>query len=139
MKKRDTKLLLIDLTGRIPYNVKVYHPDYGDEPETLDTVFNFVSIEHGGIQCNCDDIGPEDIHKLTECKPYLRSMSSMTEDERIEYLECCDLDSDDSLTAPYYHGIDWLNEHHFDYRGLIEKGLAIEAAENIYKNEEEEN
>ena len=29
--------------------------------------------------------------------------------------------------------IDWLNAHHFDYRGLIEKGLAIKAPEVIYK------
>ena len=27
---------------------------------------------------------------------------------------------------------DWLNAHHFDYRGLIEKGLAIEAPEGMY-------
>ena len=31
--------------------------------------------------------------------------------------------------------IDWLNKHHFDYRGLIEKGLALEAPEGIYKTE----
>jgi hypothetical protein len=28
--------------------------------------------------------------------------------------------------------IDWLNAHHFDYRGLIDKGLAIEAPEGMY-------
>ena len=32
-----------------------------------------------------------------------------------------------------YSTIDWLNEHHFDYRGLIEKGLALEAPEDMYK------
>ena len=31
--------------------------------------------------------------------------------------------------------LDWLNEHHFDYRGLIEKGLALEAPKNMYKTE----
>ena len=30
---------------------------------------------------------------------------------------------------------DWLNAHHLDYRGLIEKGLALEAPEGIYKTE----
>lgn len=34
-----------------------------------------------------------------------------------------------------YYGIDWLNAHHFDYRGLIEKGLALEAPEGMYKIE----
>ena len=69
-----------------------------------------------------------------ECKPYLRPMSSMTEEEENKY---------NSLNA-YEGGIfphteeafDWLNAHHFDYRGLIEKGLALEAPEGMYKKEE---
>ena len=28
--------------------------------------------------------------------------------------------------------VNWLNAHHFDYRGLIEKGLALEAQEGMY-------
>ena len=28
--------------------------------------------------------------------------------------------------------IGWLNAHHFDYRGLIERGLALEAPEGMY-------
>jgi hypothetical protein len=28
--------------------------------------------------------------------------------------------------------IDWLNVHHFDYRNLIDKGLAIEAPDGMY-------
>ena len=32
-----------------------------------------------------------------------------------------------------WQGIDWLNSHHFDYRGLIEKGLALEAPDGMYK------
>ena len=31
--------------------------------------------------------------------------------------------------------VDWLNAHHFDYRGLIDKGLAFEAPEEMYKTE----
>jgi hypothetical protein len=55
----------------------------------------------------------------------------MTPDERFEY---------DELRHFYTHGldfnvdeVDWLNAHHFDYRGLIEKGLALEAPGNMYK------
>lgn len=35
----------------------------------------------------------------------------------------------------FYEYTDYLNAHHFDYRGLIEKGLALEAPEDMYKNE----
>lgn len=66
-------------------------------------------------------------------KPYLRPMSSMTEEEVFEYLSACDKDYKDSLTTPRHPGVDWLNSHHFDYSGLIEKGLALEAPEGMYK------
>jgi len=31
--------------------------------------------------------------------------------------------------------VNWLNAHHFDYRGLIEKGLALEAPEGMYTDD----
>ena len=71
-------------------------------------------------------------------KPYLRPMSSMTEEERKEYNEY--LFHGVSIgsilnTATACELIDWLNKNHFDYRGLIPKGLAIEVTEenNPYK------
>lgn len=76
-------------------------------------------------------------------KPYLRSMSNMTEEEKKEYYNLCieeereELEFGEWVTRVYYHNtiesIDWLNKNHFDYRGLIEKGLAIDATNlNIY-------
>ena len=80
--------------------------------------------------------------------PYLRPMSSMTDEERSEWADLFNLEldklneiSDEDKAeelAPYYFGkchqvsIDWLNAHHFDYRGLIPKGLALEAPEGMY-------
>ena len=70
-------------------------------------------------------------------KPYLRLMSSMTEKE---YNELKNISSYYGL-APFedihnwtsnYNLIDWLNAHHFDYRALIPKGLALEAKEEMY-------
>jgi hypothetical protein len=60
----------------------------------------------------------------------------MTEEQRKEYYDLCDI----TLTEYGYPiwfdsvgSIDWLNKNHFDYRGLIEKGLAIDATNlNIY-------
>jgi hypothetical protein len=70
-------------------------------------------------------------------------MSSMTEEEKKEYYNLCD-----TAEVGFYEfgelatgfnnydtveSIDYLNAHHFDYRGLIPKGLAIEAPEGMYK------
>jgi hypothetical protein len=62
-------------------------------------------------------------------------MSSMTEEERIESLDFAWKDDYGRLASydeniPKY--IDWLNAHHFDFRGLIEKGLALESPEGMY-------
>ena len=51
-------------------------------------------------------------------------MSSMTDEEKEEYI---------NTFLAMWDAVDWLNAHHFDYRGLIEKGLAIEAPEGMYK------
>ena len=56
-------------------------------------------------------------------------MESMTEEEEIYYNTVY-------MTLTFYEKEDWLNEHHFDYRGLIEKGLALEAPEWMYNKEE---
>ena len=71
--------------------------------------------------------------KIAVVKPYLRPMSSMTEEEKIEW----DAEYAYNSRTYSYEGYvgkmtDWLNKHHFDYRGLIEKGLALEAPKDMY-------
>ena len=66
-----------------------------------------------------------------EIKPYLRPMSNMTEEEKLMY-EGLMIGTDNNIQY-ILDVIDWLNVHHFDYRDLIEKGLAIDATGlNIY-------
>lgn len=67
--------------------------------------------------------------KFTECKPYLRPMSSMTEEETKEYAEIW------ANREPYMPGgtVDFFNAHHLDYHGLIPMGLALEAHEGMYR------
>ena len=83
-------------------------------------------------------------YSVCEFKPYLRPISSMTKEERMVLLKygSVGMDENDKVFDVYPYGIernmavvDFLNEHHFDYRGLIEKGLALEAPEGMYKFE----
>ena len=123
MEKEDKKLLLKDLCARLPYGVIV------DYAHNAFSVHNGHYVEHGS-KCilTCHLLGvfksPRQNEKGEYIKPYLRPMSSMTEEEKKRY--------DDILTKMYYHEkstlgdiSDYLNSIHVDYRGLIEKGLAI--------------
>ena len=90
------------------------------------------------------------VYKVDDIKPYLLPMSSMTEEEKEElkqehikdeklYAECLTkaANGDDSMRGkviPHF-AADWCNKNHFDYRGLIPIGLALEAPEGMYKNE----
>ena len=130
MTNEEKQLLLKDLSARLAYGV-VYHRNDG-----ANIKLNAIDVERGLLNYT-DDI------EERECKPYLRSMDDMTEEERKEYegfiihrdhvnawgqewdIDCFSFDNSPRL-------IDWLNAHHFDYRGLIEKGLAIEATEGMY-------
>ena len=130
MTQEDKNLLLKDLCARLPYGVKLNN---GLKLRSIDTLTQIVSCPGSDKKIDC-------------IKPYLRPMSSMTEEEMkvlcnpaIELeLKHLSLNSDGpsiaSMASSTYQ-IDWLNAHHFDYRGLIEKGLAIEAPEGMYKTE----
>lgn len=144
MTQEDKQLLLKDLCARLPYGVKVYNTTF-KEP-TIQTLYGKISSDeflmeetYTSVGVDGDDFGPFNKRHYTGyidfIKPYLRPMSSMTEEEKIESLEFAWEDDYGRLASynkniPKY--IDWLNAHHFDYRGLIEKGLALEAKEGMY-------
>jgi hypothetical protein len=114
MKKEEKQLLLKDLCARLPYGVKLrYVEDLVVKKESHIITLNNIYLEH---ILNGD----------ADIKPYLRPMSSMTEEEGIYYNTVY-------YTLNFYKKEDWLNEHHFDYRGLIPMGLALEAPEDMYK------
>ena len=128
MNKEDKQLLLKDLVARLPYGVKcttksLWNGIYTIEGYKDDKFF---------LDCPVYDEG-DDEWMIESIVPYLRSMSSMTEEETNEFilisdtvLWCGDKRSTCILSLEQ---IDWLNKRHFDYRGLIEKGLAIEVTE----------
>ena len=127
MTQEDKQLLLIDLCARLPYNIIV-------KPQN-DKMGRLISVEVTDERLVYVDRGPNsaDEYDLNEeiVLPYLRPMSSMTEEEQKEFKNSCKIIGfyKDGEFACTPDGYDWLNEHHFDYRGLIERGLAIEVTE----------
>lgn len=133
MTQEEKKLFLRDLCARLLYGIIGHYylnksTEWG-EPEKLINIdlIDERLITEGNSYC------------IEEFIPYLRPMSSMTEEEKIESLEFA-WEDDYGRLASYNEDIskyiDWLNSHHFDYRGLIEMGLAIEVTpeNNPYEN-----
>lgn len=146
MKKEDKELLLRDLSGRLPYGVKckIHTHVHGD------TVYKLTDIRDNGYTCGTvKDKYAWAVLDISEVKPYLFPISSMSREQKREYHQSTSKDIDmlqdviveringkdnNNKHAIAYNGIDWLNAHHFDYRGLIEKSIAIDATGlNIYK------
>ena len=122
MTQEDKDLLLKDLCGRLPYGVNVEYNNCACEVLSIDKDNEELTI--------WKNFGYKPDVKLEEVKTYLFPMSSMTEEERNEYKHFVAFSGNPTGSANF---IDWLNAHHFDYRGLIEKGLAIDATnKNIY-------
>jgi len=136
MTKEERELLLKDLCSRLPYGVKFVRDAWNYEwDQEMSIVETLEDIDKNGYIENTKVYTVEDI------KPYLRSMSSMTEEEKREYYKTKDkivVQWDDYGTPIGYEytytikTYDWLNAHYFDYRGLIKKGLALEAPEGMY-------
>lgn len=145
MIQEEKQLLLKDLSARLPYRVKITCFKNGALTPYL------IDFRDSTIHATSDFSGTYIKVQLEDCKIYLRSLSSMTEEEKDELYDwgwVCEennIYSDGSSDANNVYQnyqkdiqdvkwlIDWLLEHHFDYRGLIEKGLALEAPENMYK------
>ena len=156
MTQEDKELLLKDLCARSFYSVKVTVPIMsfikGQDPYT--EPIELISVNAVDMTCTVGDwyaqtSGVRMFNRKGElvCKPYLRPMSSMTEEERKYLLEELGFDEDlengelNDFGSYVYRSVnvlplfDWLNEHHLDWRGLIPMGLALEAKEGMYKTE----
>ena len=134
------ELLLKDLCARLPYGVigqceidASYDTPFGIKPQIHkfnavvygikeDSLFVTPLIEDQDVQEFANEEVSDGVDIL-DFKPYLRPMSSMTEEEKKECLK-----------ITFVEATDWLNVHHFDYRGLIPMGLALEAPEGMYEN-----
>ena len=145
MTQENKELLLKDLCARLPYGIKASYYGADEECETWDEV--------DGVVFDYVEIGQYSL-PIERVKPYLFPLSSMTDKQAKEIQEivgnpdnACIIRKTDGLelwlnsidTDPtiwvdtIFEVQDYLKKNHFDYRGLIEKGLAIDATGlNIY-------
>ena len=121
MTKEEKELLLKDLCARLPYGVKLLHTPTNE-------ITNLEMISNGVIDGNIHDL-------IENFKPYLFPLSSMTDEQCYKLALICSgfqdcwkyIKTPIPLTICNFEQIDWFHKNHFDYRGLIEKGLAIDA------------
>lgn len=133
MKPEDKQLLLQDLCARLPYGIIGLYSWKNREPYNRE----LTGILYDELKSSWNST--EDSKFL----PYLRPMSSMTEEEKKEFIEYAGYEIEESVNGRHYeyylkdfcgtpdnpsvntNGVDWLNKKMFDYRGLIPKDLAI--------------
>ena len=146
MTNEEKQLLLVDLSARLPYGVKVKY--------AIPTLLISIKKDSNGIKVITESTYSEHSYNIEDIKPYLRPMDSMTKKETKELFKeigfkytcnTCGIPAHYNYefaeqikgiptitNVEFIKVIDWLNAHHFDYRGLIEKGLALEAPEGMY-------
>lgn len=139
MEQKDKDLLLKDLCERLPYNLKC---EYNGE------IYEVLGVAHGRVSVVKPFMSNSKWPLIEEIKPYLFPLSSMTEKQKEELKDEISkqteilierMKNDDcgiDCGKYYFHSLlelEWCNKNHFDYRGLIPKGLAIDATGlNIY-------
>ena len=130
MTQKDKELLLKDLCARLPYDTVCQvefknNGRYESKNMILSGIFKdeaYFTIENGSVYSN-------------DYKPYLFPLTSITEEQKmfLKQQNWCIAISTRGTVETTIEGIDWLNKNHFDYRGLIKRGLAIDATGlNIY-------
>lgn len=161
MTKEDKELLLKDLCARLPYGVKILHEGWNYEwDDELSTVERVVGIDDKFIYTKVIDTHNGEEYRdnkwpveTFDDKLFLKSMSSMTEEEKKEMHNLLSPEGtviykNNGISIPMnYYGnfvpyefmnriIQYLLKNHFDFMGLIPKGLAIEVSKenNPYKD-----
>lgn len=140
MTKEEKDLLFKELCARVPYRVRCQAENGLGGGKTDRGVLKWIGNCNGVISNYYEDVPIDSgfinnvFYPIENIKPYLRPMSSMTEEESKDFaLLQTDFYVDGFLyPTPAINMVNWLNAHHFDYMGLIEKGLALEAPEGMY-------
>ena len=142
---QDKELLLKDLCARLPYGIKLGFYASATKQTYICTLLGLEPQEDEPVIAKTEN---GSFYMLAgHVKPYLFPLSSMTEEQQEEFdriyaddmqVVACNLKNKldgkpYETNLGHYRHIDWLNANHFDYRGLIPKGLALDATGlNIY-------
>ena len=118
MEENLKQLLLRDLCARLPYDVKVWVKTHHGQIIESD----FLTLCNGGGYYST--LSYEGILNDSIVKPYLRPMYSMTEEEKDEYEKV--------IRGSFEKQLEFYLRNHLDFRGLIPKGLALEALDGMY-------
>ena len=160
MTQEEKELLIKDLSARLTYGVIVdYKEDEYDFHHWKISTLHAPAYSQSGSLINTDSDGWIEYNEYKGCGmstgsrplhlevtlPFLRSMSSMTEEEKIELcIRAYAPDEMKTIDEKLYviqtnakNATDFYNEHHIDYRGLIPMGLALEAPEDMYNTKTE--
>lgn len=131
MTNEEKELLLKDLSARLPYGVKVSYTRLNINKQNIFILKGLPTPFHLDIKRDSADYYRFSAVPIEDIKPYLRPISSMTEDEKLHIVDLgFMIERRDNFNIAYY---DFLNSIHIDYRGLIGKGIAIKAPEKMYK------
>lgn len=135
MTREEKYLVIDDISGRIPHGV-VFNTDWGNKTLKGIQYDNVNTLLYFGV-CNSTNKVIETY--VSEVKPYLFPISSMSDKQKKELddtlirLNLKSLSDEISVEVIATYEIDFYNKNHIDYRGLIQKGLALDATGlNIY-------
>ena len=127
MKESDKILLLKDLCNRLPYGVKV---TAGVHPGKVSFMLEQIN-PHTGIVTFSNLLSIN----VRWVKPYLRDITKLTKKELDELEKLTNVSEYNYVNPPFVTALEeYYNSHHIDYHFLIQKGLALEAPENMYEN-----
>lgn len=138
--KEEVDLLFQDICGRLKYEVKAKVYGWDEDEGEVELHLKIYSIDTDGyVRFEANDYGVNYL-AVDDCLLYLRPMSSMTKEEKLELCKRAYVPDEMKTLEEKIKVIeinaknasDFYNEHYFDYRGLIEKGLALEAPEGMY-------
>ena len=137
MTPEEKKLLLKDLCCRLPYEVKIkFVPN-----EKIKDVIYVIDGEYSYIPSNYTILTEENIKYLfngywKEYKPYLFPLSSLTEEQKEEYVglqQRVIYNSKGLINSDVMEYVNWCYKNHIDINNLIPMGLALDATGlNIY-------
>lgn len=122
------ELLISEIGARMAYGVKFKYYMWDEDLGEIEVASEIYAINRDGYITA--EVDAEMIH-MDLVKLYLFPMNSMTKSQKEHFISTCNSDGQNLFWTERTYM--WLNKYHFDYRELIDRGLALDATNlNIY-------